>query len=51
MDKRIYECRQWIADLDKIVDSLPFFDALSGRSMPIASSTGLIGSAAKCLLL
>ena len=43
--------KQWISDIDEILDSFDILKELSGRSVLITGATGLIGSALTYLLL
>lgn len=47
----IYDSPLWTADLDEIITAFPDWEALSGKSVLITGSTGLIGSALTDLLI
>jgi len=44
-DMKLFECGQWIRDIDEELDALPELDQLAGKSVMITGATGLIGSA------
>lgn len=41
----IYDCKQWWADLSKIVESLPELSALNGKTILVSGASGLVCSA------
>ena len=47
----LYECGQWIRDLDRVLSVLPELAELRGKNVLITGASGLIGSAAADLLL
>lgn len=48
---KLFECGQWIHDIDEVIDALPELDQLAGKSVMITGATGLICSAVVDVLL
>ena len=40
----IYDCKQWISDIDKVIESLPELSDMAGKTVLITGATGLICS-------
>lgn len=41
----LYDSKQWIADIDKVLETLPEMDKLAGKSVMITGAAGLVCSA------
>lgn len=47
----IYDCRQWVEDIDAVMPVVPDLSELAGKNVLITGATGLIGSAVVDILI
>lgn len=47
----IYDCRQWVEDIDAVMSVVPDLSELAGKNVLITGATGLIGSAVVDILI